>query len=149
MSITIEAVSEVTPELVAAFNCLLPELSSSASLLTAKELMEIVTSPCATLFVAIDQSGNIFGFLTLVVFRIPTGLRAWVEDVVVSSKARGQGIGAALCKHALEHAKLSGAVSVDLTSRPSREAANLLYQKLGFTRRETNVYRFSHAQVKG
>jgi len=81
--------------------------------------------------------------LSLVVFSIPTGTKAWVEDVVVAQVARGKGVGMALMNHALAVAKNAGAKSVDLTSRPSREAANKLYQKLGFTARETNVYRLT------
>jgi ribosomal protein S18 acetylase RimI-like enzyme len=82
------------------------------------------------------------GSLTLAVFRIPTGLRAWIEDVVVDESARGQGVGEALNRAALDRAAALGAVTVDLTSRPSRAAANRLYQRLGFEPRETNVYRY-------
>ena len=77
------------------------------------------------------------------VFPIPTGTRAWIEDVVVDEAARGSGMGAALNQAALDHARLRGAKTVDLTSRPSREAANRLYQRLGFEPRETNVYRLT------
>jgi ribosomal protein S18 acetylase RimI-like enzyme len=80
--------------------------------------------------------------LTLVVFRIPTGLRAWIEDVVVDEGARGRGVGAALNQAAIRLAGEHGARTVDLTSRPSREVANRLYSRLGFVPRETNVYRF-------
>ena len=82
------------------------------------------------------------GTLTLVVFRIPTGVRAWIEDVVVDDAARGHGVGEALNQFALDLARGKGAKTVDLTSRPSREAANRLYQRIGFQPRETNVYRF-------
>ena len=139
----IETVSEVTPQLVSEFNALLPELSSSARPLTERELKNIVDSPCTTLFVARNECGTVVGSLTLVTFRIPTGQRAWIEDVVVTSKCRGLGIGESLCKAAIERAGELGAVSVDLTSRPSRIAANRLYQKLGFNPRETNVYRLA------
>jgi ribosomal protein S18 acetylase RimI-like enzyme len=87
--------------------------------------------------------GAIVGSLTLALFWIPTGLRAWIEDVVVDESVRGQGIGAALNQEALKVARDQGARTVDLTSRPSREAANRLYQRLGFKQRETNVYRYS------
>jgi ribosomal protein S18 acetylase RimI-like enzyme len=100
----------------------------------------MVDSDTATLFVARDD-GVAVGTLTLVVFSIPTGLRAWVEDVVVDEVARGGGIGEALISAAVEEARGRGVRSIDLTSRPSREAANALYQKLGFKRRDTNVYR--------
>ncbi len=81
------------------------------------------------------------GTLTLVVFRIPTGIRAWIEDVVVDESLRGRGAGDALTRAALDKAAELGARTVDLTSRPSREAANRLYQRIGFERRDTHVYR--------
>ena len=79
--------------------------------------------------------------MTLVTFRIPTGLRAFIEDVVVDVSARREGIGEALTREAIAIARAKGARTIDLTSRPSREAANRLYQRLGFERRDTNVYR--------
>ena len=89
-----------------------------------------------------DGQGRIVGMLTLVVFRIPTGVRAWIEDVVVDSAVGRRGVGEALTRAALDLAGTCGALTVDLTSRPSREAANRLYQKVGFEPRETNVYRY-------
>ena len=89
-----------------------------------------------------EEDGYLYGSLTLVLFRIPTGLRAWIEDVVVDSEARGKGVGQALNEAALDRARAAGAATVDLTSRPSREAANRLYQRLGFKARETNIYRY-------
>lgn len=132
--------TEVTPELVAAFERLIPQLSSSNPPPPAAELEEIVASPATVLFLA-EVDGEIVGSLTLALFRIPTGLRAWIEDVVVDSGARGKGVGEALNQAALAHARSVGARTVDLTSRPSREAANRLYQRIGFVERETNVYR--------
>ena len=88
-----------------------------------------------------EEGGVIVGSLTLVVFPIPTGIRAWIEDVVVDADARGQGVGAALITEALNRAERLSATTVDLTSRASREAANRLYRRLGFELRETNVYR--------
>ena len=89
------------------------------------------------------RSGQeIVGLLTLAIFRIPTGVRAWIEDVVVDNQARGKGVGDALNRAALAEAERRGAKTVDLTSRPSREAANRLYQRLGFKQRDTNVYRY-------
>lgn len=142
MSVVVERATEVTPELISAFELLIPQLSSSNPPPSASELQEIVSSEASVLFVArIDA--KIVGSLTLATFRIPTGLRAWIEDVVVDSSARGHGVGEALNQAALTEARSRGAVTVDLTSRPSREAANRLYQKLGFVQRETNVYRFT------
>jgi ribosomal protein S18 acetylase RimI-like enzyme len=137
----VEVASVVDGELVEAMIRLVPQLSSSSPAPTADQLAEIVASPASRLLVArID--GRIVGSLTLVLFRIPTGLRAWIEDVVVDGSARGTGVGEALNRFALDEARRAGATTVDLTSRPSREAANRLYRRLGFVQRETNVYRF-------
>ena len=132
----------VSDELVAAFARLVPQLSSSASAPTREDLEEIVSSPATAILVARDDEGAIIGSLTLVTFRTPTGTRAWIEDVVVDEAARGQGAGAALVNRAIRLAAEAGARNVDLTSRPSREAANALYEKVGFSVRETNVYRY-------
>ena len=134
-------VTEVTDELVAAFARLIPQLSSSNPPPDRAFLTRIARSEASLLFVA-EEDGVILGSLTLVVFCIPTGIRAWIEDVVVDDAARGKGVGGALNKHALAHAAELGATTVDLTSRPTREAANRLYQQLGFERRDTNVYRY-------
>jgi ribosomal protein S18 acetylase RimI-like enzyme len=138
--------ASATPEVVEAVSRLLPFLSSSAAPPGPEEIMEIVSSPATTLFVARDGTGGrIVGTLTLAVFRIPSGVRAWIEDVIVGEEARGRGCGEELTKAALAEARRAGARTVELTSRPSREAANRLYQRLGFERRETNVYRYDLA----
>jgi len=139
----IEIARQVSDEMVEAFARLVPQLSTSSLPPTRQELEEMVASNCSILFLARDEDGKIVGTLTLVVFRIPTGRRAWIEDVVVDETARGRGIGEALTRAALEHAAQLGVKTVDLTSRPSREAANRLYQKIGFVRRETNLYRYT------
>ena len=141
----IEEATQLTDELVAAFDRLIPQLSSSNPVPTRAEISEMVISPATVLLVARDPNRNneIVGALTLALFRIPTALRAWIEDVIVDTSSRGQGIGEALCQAAIERARQAGAATVDLTSRPSREAANRLYQRLGFERRETNVYRYN------
>ncbi len=138
--IVVEAVSEPTVEIRDALNALLPQLSASAPPLDDAALARLLASPVVTLFVA-RREGRLVGALTLVQFPIPTGWRAWIEDVVVDESARGVGVGARLTAAAVEAASAAGARSVDLTSRPSREAANALYQRLGFERRDTNVYR--------
>lgn len=138
---TIEIATDVTDELVAAFARLIPQLSKSSAPPTAEELHEMIRSDASHVLVA-RVDGDIAGALTLVVFRIPTGVRAWIEDVVVDDAARGHGVGDALNRFALDLARDKGAKTVDLTSRPSREAANRLYQRIGFQPRETNVYRF-------
>ena len=142
--VTVTEAVEVTPELVDAVAALVPQLSSSSPPPDATALAEIVASPATVLFVA-RRGGAVVGTLTLVLFRIPTGVRAIIEDVVVDGSARGGGIGEALTHAALDRARAAGAKTVDLTSRPSREAANRLYQRLGFVLRETNVYRFTLA----
>jgi len=133
-----------TQEVVDAFARLLPQLSSSATALTRETLTEIIAAPHNTLLLARDPSarGQIVGTLTLVMFRIPTAMRAWIEDVVVDSSARGRGVGEALTLAAVKLAKERGARTVDLTSRRSRQAAHRLYEKAGFHVRETSVYRF-------
>lgn len=140
--VVVEKASEVTDELVDAFRFLIPQLSSSNPPPTGDELRETIGTAGNSLFVA-RVDGRIVGSLTLATFRIPTGLRAWIEDVVVDESARGHGVGEALNRAALDDARSRGAVTVDLTSRPSREAANRLYLRLGFVQRETNVYRYT------
>ena len=146
MPATVEVAPEVTPELVEAFARLVPQLSSSNPPPTEAALAELVASPTTTVFLARSEDGAIIGTLTLCIFRIPTGTRAWIEDVVVDDQARGAGVGTALNEAALDHARTLGAKTVDLTSRPSRDAANRLYQRIGFVARETNVYRFDLSQ---
>lgn len=139
----ISLVSQVSEEIVEALKHLVPQLSSSAEIPTLQQIQEIAKNE--SLFIARDpeQAGKIVGTLTLVTFRIPTGVRAWIEDVVVDESARGKGIGEALTRAALERARQLGAKTVDLTSRPSREAANRLYQRVGFELRHTNLYRYN------
>jgi ribosomal protein S18 acetylase RimI-like enzyme len=142
--VVIEEATQVTPELVEAFARLTPQLSRSSPAPGAEELAEIVASPATVLLVARDgDPAQIVGTLTLVLFRIPTGVRAWVEDVVTDEAVRGRGVGSALTREALRRAEAAGARTVDLTSRPSREAANRLYRRLGFRPRDTNVYRYT------
>lgn len=141
-AVKVEIATSPTPALVEAVQRLTPQLSRSKPPPTAGEIAEIVTAPATDLFVATDDAGTVLGISTLAVFRIPTGLRAWIEDVVVDEAGRNQGVGAALTRAMTDRAAELGCLTVDLTSRPSREAANRLYQKLGFQARETNVYRF-------
>ena len=140
--VQVEEATEATAELVEAMSRLVPQLSRSSPPPTSDELVEIIGAPSTTVLVARAASGTILGTLTLAVFRIPTAIRAWIEDVVVDESARGQGVGEALTLAAIEVAAKAGARTVDLTSRPSREAANRLYQRLGFQLRDTNVYRY-------
>ena len=143
--IEVATANRVDDELVAAFNRLVPQLSRSAAVPTPDLIREIVDAQASTVLVARDRrdAGRIVGMLTLVVFRIPTGVRAWIEDVVVDEAVRGRGVGEALSQEAVRRAVGLGARTVELTSRPSREAANRLYERLGFVRRDSNVYRYT------
>ncbi len=139
----ISEVHEVTDELVSAIAGLLPQLSRSAPAPAADALEEMVRSPATRLLVArASEDGPIVGTLTLALFRIPSGVRAWIEDVIVDDSVRGQGGGEALSRHALDLARDAGARTVELTSRPSREEANRLYRRIGFQPRDTNIYRY-------
>ncbi|MEO6569918.1 MAG: GNAT family N-acetyltransferase [Ilumatobacteraceae bacterium] len=141
MTADIRPADRVDDELVAAFAELIPQLSSSPPP-TADELSAIVESPDSVLYLArVDD--RIVGSLTLAFYRIPTGVKAWIEDVVVLDAARGHGVGEALNRAAIAEAAHRGAKNVSLTSRSSREAANRLYQRLGFVSYETNLYRYT------
>ena len=137
-------VTVVTDEIVEAFARLIPQLSSTNKAPSKAQLETLVAHDAITLLIARDpeQDGKILGTLTLVTFPIPTAVRSGIEDVVVDTEARGKGIGEALTRAGLVKAKELGAKTVDLTSRPAREAANRLYQRVGFVARETNVYRY-------
>jgi ribosomal protein S18 acetylase RimI-like enzyme len=138
--ISVRVAASVDADLVQAVSALLPQLSRSAPPPTTEQLARIVADPATTLFVA-EEDGHIVGTLTLAAFEIPTGRRAWIEDVVTDTAARGKGVASALVDAALAHASSLGARTVDLTSRPDREDANRLYVNLGFEQRTTNVYR--------
>ena len=140
--ITISELTKSTNEALNAINKLLPQLSANAKGLSMDRLAVLVESDNTLIFLGTDENGCILGMLSLIVMKIPTGNKAWIEDVGVDQAARGKGLGKSLMNHALEQAKKLGAKSVDLTSRPSRESANKLYQALGYEIRETNVYRY-------
>jgi ribosomal protein S18 acetylase RimI-like enzyme len=147
VTVQVEVLREVTDEALGAFGRLLPQLSRSAPLLDRGALAAIVACPANTVLIS-RSAGLVNGTLTLVMFPIPTGLRAWIEDVVVDESARGQGAGVALTVAALRLAKQAGARTVDLTSRPSREAAGRLYERVGFTERGSRLYRFDLAAAE-
>jgi ribosomal protein S18 acetylase RimI-like enzyme len=144
MGVVIEPVSKVTDEVAQALLRLLPQLSRSASPPDRTSLETLAAHPAVTVLMA-RLDGHIVGTLTLIVFPQLTGVRAWVEDVVVDETARGGGVGAALTREAIRRAVAAGARTVDLTSRPEREAANRLYQNLGFEVRNSRVFRFTPA----
>jgi ribosomal protein S18 acetylase RimI-like enzyme len=143
--LSVTAAVDIDDEVVAAMRHLVAQLSSSASVPSPQELRNIVKSGCTTLLLARDRAheNGIVGCLALVVFQIPTGVRAWIEDVIVDATARGTGVGEALIREAGQIAEARGARTIELTSRPSREAANRLYRRLGFIPRDTNVYRYT------
>jgi ribosomal protein S18 acetylase RimI-like enzyme len=141
VSVTVEQAQAATPELVAALGVLLPQLTGQPSRLSTEDLDAILADPGVVLLVARADDGRVVGTATVSVHRTPTRHRAHVDDVVVDGAARGRGVGAALTSEAIRIAAERGAEQIDLTSAPYREAANRLYQRLGFARRATNVYR--------
>ena len=141
-TVSIEQVDSVDDELVEAFRRLIPQLSSSSPPPSAEHLAALVASPDTVLFVA-RVGGVVVGSLTLAFYRIPTGTKAWIEDVVVDVGGRGRGVGELLSQAALDETRRRGAKNVSLTSRPAREVANRLYQRLGFEPYDTNVYRYT------
>jgi ribosomal protein S18 acetylase RimI-like enzyme len=140
--VQVEVLYQVTDEVVQAFDKLLPQLSSSAQPLDASTLAAVADSPAVTVLVA-RLDGRIIGTLSLAIFRIPTGLRAWIEDVVVDEAFGRRGAGTALVREALRLAEKAGARTVDLTSRPSREGAGRIYERVGFQQRDTRLYRYA------
>ncbi len=142
MTLTVKAAETADEGLRDAVATLIPQLSSSSPPPDLDQLGRIIADPATTLLLA-HQDDLLVGMLTLAVFQTPTGVRAWIEDVVVDDAARGAGVASALVGVAIDLAGAGGARTVDLTSRPSREAANRLYLRLGFELRETNVYRYS------
>jgi ribosomal protein S18 acetylase RimI-like enzyme len=147
VDVDIDVVREVTDEVVDAFGRLLPQLSKSAPPLDTDALTAIASAQANTLLVA-RVGGDIVGTLTLVIFPIPTGIRAWIEDVIVDESARGKSyggkrVGEALTAEAIRIADRAGARTVDLTTRPARVAAGKLYERLGFEQRDSRVYRYA------
>jgi ribosomal protein S18 acetylase RimI-like enzyme len=141
VDVDVEVLSEVTDEVVEAFERLLPQLSTNAKRLDGAALSAIVATAASTVLVArIDE--EIVGTLTLATFAIPTGVRAWIEDVVVDEGSRGKQVASRLIDEAIKIARQAGARTVDLTSRPTRESAGRLYERLGFEQRETRFYRY-------
>jgi ribosomal protein S18 acetylase RimI-like enzyme len=139
--IEISEIHQADEAVLTSVNRLLPQLSKSAKPIDGTQLKRLAESECTRLYFA-KEGTEVLGMLSLVVFPIPTGIKAWVEDVVVDEKARGKGVGKALMNKALAEAGNLGTKSIDLTSRPSREVANKLYRVIGYQKRETNVYRY-------
>jgi len=144
VTVQVEVLDKVTGDVVEAFRRLIPQLSRSAGPPTQESLETVVGCPANTVLLA-RSSGTITGTMTLVMFPIPTGVRAWIEDVVVDESARGQGTAEAMMRESLRIAREAGARTVDLTSRPDRAAAGRLYERLGFVIRESRLYRYTSA----
>ena len=138
----IELVSQANDELYEAFQRLVPQLTNNNPPPSLNDLTALVRDSSSTLMVVRNDHGEIIGALTLTVYRVPTGIRSIIEDVIVDNSARGQGIGEALVKHAIRVARERGAGNISLTCNPMREAANRLYQRMGFKKRETNAYQY-------
>jgi ribosomal protein S18 acetylase RimI-like enzyme len=136
----IEIVHQADDELYEAFQRLVPQLTHNNPPPTQEELVALLNEPSSTLLLARNDSGQIVGALNLTVYRVPTGIRSIIEDVIVDVSARGQGIGEALMQYAIEIARQKGAKNISLTSNPMRMAANKLYLKIGFEKRDTNAY---------
>jgi ribosomal protein S18 acetylase RimI-like enzyme len=141
VTVQVEVLEDIDDDVVTALGRLLPQLSRSAKPLTIADINAIQESPAVTLLLARSE-GTIAGMLTLIMFPSPTGLRAWIEDVVVDEQFRGRGAGEELSREAVRIARAAGARTVDLTSRPSREAAGRLYERIGFKQRDSRVYRY-------
>ncbi len=137
---TISLQTTVTPQLIAAFEKLTPQLNTSLPLPAFKDLESIISSESTYLFTG-EENGEIVGTISIVIYKIPSGMKAWIEDVIVDEAARGRGYGKELILFAVDFLKNKGIPSVNLTSAPSRVAANKMYQSLGFQLRDTNVYR--------
>lgn len=138
----IEKITQPSKELGEAFRRLIPQLGIHKTIPTTEELVALLRAEGSTLLIARepDENGEIVGMLSLTIYRVPTGIRSIVEDVVVDERMRRRGIGEALLQQAIELAREAGANGVSLTSNPQREAANRLYQALGFELRKTNPY---------
>ena len=129
----------ITDEVMSAFENLIPQLTSNSEIPSKEDIAEIIEAKNSFVFLAKEK--EIIGILTLIIYKIPTGKKAWIEDVVVDSKIRGKGTGRLLVEHAIQFTKEKGISKIDLTSSPSRVAANILYRKMGFDLRDSNVYR--------
>ena len=136
----LEIATQADNQLYEAFQRLVPQLTNNNPPPSLDDLTALVRSTSSTLVIARDARGEIIGALTLAIYRVPTGIRSVIEDVIVDTSARGQGIGEALMRRAIEIAKQKGAGNISLTSNPLRESANRLYVRVGFTKRETNAY---------
>lgn len=146
-NITISEIHEFSPEVAEAVRKLVVQLDSHSQSLTDEDIKKIITSDATHLLLARDEEAQeIVGMITLVCYRIPYKMKGWLEDVVVDGQHRRKGIGEALMKKSIAVARELGVKTLDLTSRPERESANLLYMRMGFEKRNTNVYRMTFGE---
>ena len=138
----IEIITRVDEELYEALQRLIPQLTNNNPPPSRDHLTALVHQASSTLLAARNDSGQIIGALTLAIYYVPTGIRSVIEDVIVDLSVRNLGVGEALMTRAIEIAREKGAGNISLTSNPGRIAANSLYMKLGFEKRETNIYRY-------
>ena len=137
----IERITEIDENILNAFQKFIPKLTNEKDRVPTTEDLERVISSSNNYLIIAKEGDEIIGTLTLVFYWVPSGVKAWIEDVIVDDNARGKGVATALMWHSLSLAREKGAEKVDLSSRPWREAANNLYLKLGFQKRDTNMYR--------
>jgi len=136
--VKIEHVTTASDELVETIRALLPQLTEARTPPTLAQLQEVVSNQ--TLLVARDDDGSILGTLTFVLYRVSSGVKGRIEDVIVDESARGKGVGEALVREGMRRANDAGVLMLELSSMPYRQAANRLYKRLGFVRKPTNVY---------
>jgi ribosomal protein S18 acetylase RimI-like enzyme len=136
--VKIERVTEASDELVATIHALLPQLTEARTPPTLEQLQDVVGNQ--TLLLARNDEGAVLGTLTFVLYRVSSGVKGRIEDVIVDESARGQGVGEALVREGMRLANEAGVLMLELTSMPYRQAANRLYRRLGFVRKPTNVY---------
>jgi ribosomal protein S18 acetylase RimI-like enzyme len=139
----IREVTTYSEKIYEAIAGLLPQLDTNIRPPAREYLEQVLRSESSHFIIGELENNEIAGFLVIVTYPVPTGIKAWVEDVVVDEALRGKGYGMDLMQYAIDYARSAGAEHLDLTSRPWRIAANRLYQKLGFALRETNVYRYN------
>ena len=138
---TIESLTSSDASTAEAIRLLIEQLTGRDSSFGEEELRQTLQDSASRLFV-MRREGAIVGMLTLCIYHCPTARKVWVEDVVVDSAYRGQGLGKELVAFAIDYVEKNLApCSLMLTSRPSRIAANELYRKAGFEQRQTNVYK--------
>lgn len=142
MEIQIDNPAEVTQELVEALGKLIAQLNPALPVPTAEHLATLLADPAATLLVARDGN-RIVGTAMVIVYPTTIRFESRIEDVVVDESARGRGVGEALVNACIEVARSRGASIIELQTARVREAANRLYERMGFERRDSNPYRMT------